>query len=305
MDKNAIYLEVIKFAKAAVEDEIRALEQHRGRIHNLNTSKISPNIYAKIRFIKRFHLWYSNKELEISDITNERKIENLRVDLQKLIDLSNDIITIISDGSKTQSQKDADVLSKVEPFFTKYGNVYEGTGKTVDVKHGESQFNKIMSRTNKYKKMEPKIKALEEKINLYNAKRAARGLKQNDQQMALANKLQKMKNKQKKEISKQKVVMLKRQAIVEIRNKKIAELSAKSFIASSSGKANKAASLDKKVEKLKNKKIRQPRGNTILFTEFMMAFATKRKYDKLGNLEKRNWADRRLEELREKSTKKF
>ena len=156
MDKNAIYLEILRFAKAAVEDEIRVLNDKTKGISSLNASPISPDIYAKIRFVKRFHLWYTNKDIAISEAANFKKIANLERDSETLNILINDITTIMSDTSKDQATKDADIVDKMIPFFNSYGNVYEGTGKTVDVVHGQSQFNKIVSRKNNYLKLKPK-----------------------------------------------------------------------------------------------------------------------------------------------------
>ena len=290
------YIDVMKFTCDAVSREIVRL---REKLKNYNDIKAGYDD-LRLKGLSVEEKLYDKVKVDISE--TEKKIEKIEKDKLKIDIINtrlNDIRRLIPDPKR----QDVESEKLLKPFFTTYKNEYDGTTVSFGVSGGESQFKKIMKQTEVYEKFGKEVDLLNAKLIKYQSTRRANNKPTNAEEIGIKNNIKRYKRKQAKAIGKQEVVMLRREAIIRKRNKKISRLEAKRDLEISKGRTAISDKLEEKITNLKSKKIRQMPANVILFTQYMSDFARRRHYDKKGNVDKRQWTDRRIEALQEKSRK--
>lgn len=151
--------------------------------------------------------------------------------------LNSDISTLLSTPAKTSEEKLQDAILLIKPLFMKYNNTYGGENVEVKEVGGESMFKYIMKSTDTYSKIGDDIDKLESKLNSINSINKSKGKKEYfigqelkgevSRKEMLPYRIRDMKNKQAMVKNEQKIVMLKRQQVIDKKNKKISNLEGK------------------------------------------------------------------------------
>ena len=295
-------LDVLNFAKKACENELASLNKSLQTYEEEKSKLIA------------LHAPSLPKNLEENILATQKKIEKVKEDIlsiDKVLVQANTKINASKaaattrgyDADRTKRLIEREAIKVIKPFFTNYENIYDGNQVNMAMAHGESQFQKVMKKTSKYEKLEKKINTLNQKVVIYTAKKEARNKKYGAGREEMQNRITILRGRQCKNLEKQQVVMLRREAIIRKRNKKISKFEAKRDNALNVGEIDVANKFDEKITKLKGKKIRQMPANLILFTQYMSDFARRRHFDSKGNEDTRRWTERRIEALQGKAKK--
>lgn len=293
LSRNDTLENVISFTLASVENELKKLDDKIVSLENAvntiieNDGEVSKSIIIDLETKKKKYAKLVNDKIEVELILN--RIRKVR-----------------EDPDIDEEKKFSKIQEITNPFFNSYENSYGAVDVTVDIKNGESQFKKIMKETDKYDKLSKKIEELEQKSAILTARNVIKtNLSYKEDMNVLNNKISKLKTKKIKENSKQKVIMLVRQEKIDKKNKKISKLEAKAKYAKANAKPDKFKKINKRIEKLKNKNIFMMPAPVILFQQSVMSAFSESVFLSDGRLDERTWAERRIEDLEQKSHKKL
>ena len=252
-------------------------------------------------------------------------------DRTNLIDsINRDIANLNSKTVKSYEEQLEDTILLVKPLFTKYENNYGGQDVSVKEYGGESMFKYIMKTTDTYAKMGNKIDEMEQKLSIVNAKNISKGKDPYDLNQRLKGEVSKnqmlpyrirdMKRKQASIHFEQRLIMLKRQNVIDKKNKKISKLEAKSeqlkkdsniktannFVTKKIESLNsirrkfKAMRIDLRINIMKKKPIFLLSNRAFLLKEQFKDEILKKSTDKYGNWDTRSWQERAIERMEDK-----
>ncbi|MBQ9013780.1 MAG: hypothetical protein IJ094_09585, partial [Bacilli bacterium] len=283
-------------------------------------------------------------------IERENKINNYNYRIKKLNEYLSlnpteraDQIRIINDNisslnsktEKTYEEQLEDTILIVKPLFNKYENKFDGENVELKEHGGESLFKHIMKTTDTYAKLGSKVDKIEQKLNAVNSNRESKGkIKYDDDysskliirtpNQVLPNKLREMKRKQVSVMNEQKIVMLKREQIIDKRNRNMSKLEAKvEQLNTETTRRTASNAVTKKIESanilrkkfkawrtgvrinlLKKTPIFLANSNVILIKEEIKDSLFRKSTDKYGNMDYRPWQERALERMEEKNEMK-
>lgn len=283
-------------------------------------------------------------------IERERKINNHNDRISKLnmyanlnpteratkIQSINDSIAALSgQPEKSYEEQLEDVILIVKPLFNKYENTYGGENVEVKEYGGESMFKFIMKSTDTYAKLGIKVDKLEQSLQAVNSDRQSKNKVKYDtnqhskllirsRNQTLPYRLRDMNKKQVSIKNEQKIVMLRREQLIEKKNRKLSKLEAKSEqlkeeanrringnavtkkirAVNSFRKKFKAWRTDVRINVLKKKPILLANSNLILLKEELKDSIFRKSVDSNGNIDYRPWQERALERIEEKEEKK-
>lgn len=253
---------------------------------------------------------------------HQRKLNKLDNDLATITGLTNRINAIRTNVTISAKDKDARVKTEFYKFLSNYSNVYEGKRHTYVVKKGKSQFAAIMESLEEYKNIQGKIDKVDKLVNQMAAKRLMKGntVVGTNEQLHRDVGMKLLRQKQMTEIYKQKIVMLERQRIIDKRNKKASKLEAakdQSLINQAQHQAQghtiraalsgmRHTITDFRLQRLKKKKFKQKSATMILLKQEAIGRLSKlKKYNEIGNIDERSWAEKRVEALENKTGKRL
>ena len=252
-------------------------------------------------------------------------------DRTSLIDsINRKIVSLNSKTVKSYEEQLEDTILLVKPLFTRYENNYGGQDVSVKEYGGESMFKYIMKSTDTYAKMGNKIDEMEQKLSIVNAKNISKGKDPYDldqrlkgevsKNQMLPYKIRDMKRKQASIHFEQRLIMLKRQNVIDKKNKKISELEAKTeqlkkdsniktannFVTKKIESLNsirrkfKAMRIDLRINIMKKKPIFLLSNRAFLLKEQFKDEILKKSTDKYGNWDTRSWQERAIERMEDK-----
>ena len=278
----------------------------------------------------------SEREQKLNNLNDRASRLNRYVGLNitdrtNLIDsINRDIANLNSKTVKSYEEQLEDTILLVKPLFTKYENNYGGQDVSVKEYGGESMFKYIMKTTDTYAKMGNKIDEMEQKLSIVNAKNISKGKDAYDLNQRLKGEVSKnqmlpyrirdMKRKQASIHFEQRLIMLKRQNVIDKKNKKISKLEAKSeqlkkdsniktannFVTKKIESLNsirrkfKAMRIDLRINIMKKKPIFLLSNRAFLLKEQFKDEILKKSTDKYGNWDTRSWQERAIERMEDK-----
>ena len=278
----------------------------------------------------------SEREQKLNNLNDRASRLNRYVGLNitdrtNLIDsINRDIANLNSKTVKSYEEQLEDTILLVKPLFTKYENNYGGQDVSVKEYGGESMFKYIMKTTDTYAKMGNKIDEMEQKLSIVNAKNISKGKDPYDLNQRLKGEVSKnqmlpyrirdMKRKQASIHFEQRLIMLKRQNVIDKKNKKISKLEAKSeqlkkdsniktannFVTKKIESLNsirrkfKAMRIDLRINIMKKKPIFLLSNRAFLLKEQFKDEILKKSTDKYGNWDTRSWQERAIERMEDK-----
>ena len=338
LEKLINSLDDIRFVTSAAARDTRLQELER-ELENTKR-RFDQLIKNEGNAIKRRDLGVERKQ-NINNL-NER-INNLNgyigLDPQqrstKIQSINDEITNINLKQEKTTEEQLESVILIVKPLFKTYENTYGGEDVKVKEHGGESMFKYIMKSTDTYAKLGSKVDAMEQNLNAINGNRKSNAKVIYDTQQhskllirsrnqTLPYRLREMKQKQISVMNEQKIVMLRRQQIIDKKNRKMSKLEAKvEQLNTETTRRTASNPVTKKLESannmrkkfkawrtgvqinlLKKKSIILSNSHLILLKEELKDSLLRKSTDKNGNIDYRPWQERALERMEEKEAKK-
>ena len=339
LEKLNKLIDDINFVHDNVSRDTRMREIER-EINNVKNT-YDRRIMTERDSIKRRDLG-SEREQKLNNLKDRASRLNRYVGLNitdrtNLIDsINRDIANLNSKPSKSYEEQLEDTILIVKPLFTNYENNYGGQDVTVKEYGGESMFKYIMKSTDTYAKLGSKVDKLEQSLNAVNSNRASKNkviydthqhskLLIRTPNQVLPYRLREMRQKQISVQNEQKIVMIRRQQIIDKKNKKLSKLEAKSKqlrveanrktarnvvtkkieSVNSVRKRFKAFRTDVRIGLLRKKPIFLANHHLILLKEEFKDSLLRKSTDKNGNIDYRPWQERALERIEKKDEKKW
>ncbi len=339
LEKLNKLIEDINFVHDASSENTRLREIER-EIENVKNT-YNQRIMNEGDSIKRRDLG-SERDQRINNLNDRASRLNRYValnpsDRTSLIDsINNEITALNSKTAKTYEEQLQDTILIVKPLFKNYENNYGGQDVTVKEYGGESMFKYIMKSTDTYAKLGLKVDKLEQSLNAVNSNRLSKDKPIYDTHQhskllirtpnqTLPYRLREMKQKQISIKNEQKIVMLRREQIIENKNRKISKLEARSEQLREEANRRTARNVvtkkfesaniirkkfnawvtDVRINFLKKKPIFLANRHLILLKEEFKDSILRKSTDKNGNIDYRPWQERALERMEEKNEKKW